>query len=284
MFLNEQKSTVNKRAVEEVEYAEDLDIEEGLEEVESVTNTEVMNNSRSSLHTGTTSSSSISINSMFREIHPGVIAGAGIASFVVAIVILVALVEKKKAPRSRFLGWLREYLNFRSILISGIIKFVYLFLAVFLTVGSVIVMCSGRDEMVLPMIGIGFAIMVFGNISLRIMMELTMAMIVIWENTSDIRSVVVKEEEMPEEKKPKEPKEPKESKESKEEEKEKKEEEKPVAEKKVEVTKQVETQQAETQQAVAQQAAAQQPTAQQPAVAQQAATQQPQVSQLETSQ
>ena len=152
---------------------------------------------------GTTTSSPVG------DLNPGVIAVVAIVAFIIAIVLLVTIVEKKKAPRNRFLKWLREYLNFRSILISGLIKFVYLFLSVFLTIISIVVMCLGRDEMVLPMIGIGFAILIFGNVFLRIMTEMTMSWIVIWENTSDIRGVLVKTEEMPEEKKPKAPKEEK---------------------------------------------------------------------------
>lgn len=148
-------------------------------------------------------------SSPFNDISPWAIAIAAIVAFVIAIILLVTVVQRKKAPQNKFFRWLREYLNFRSILISGIIKFVYLFLSVFLTIASIIVMCSGKDEMALPMLGIGLAILVLGNIFLRIMMEMTMAVIVIWENTSDIRGVLVKAEEMPEEKKPKAPKEEK---------------------------------------------------------------------------
>ena len=102
------------------------------------------------------------------NINGGVVVVATIVAFVVAILLFVLVVQKKKAPRGRFMKWLREYLNFRSILISGIIKFVYIFLAVLLTIMSVVVMCQGRDETILPMIGVGLAMMVFGNIFLRI--------------------------------------------------------------------------------------------------------------------
>lgn len=139
------------------------------------------------------------------NINGGVVVVATIVAFVVAILLFVLVVQKKKAPRGRFMKWLREYLNFRSILISGIIKFVYIFLAVLLTIMSVVVMCQGRDETILPMIGVGLAMMVFGNIFLRIMMELTMAIIMMWDNTSDIRGVLVKEEERPEDIEPKSP-------------------------------------------------------------------------------
>ncbi len=152
------------------------------------------------------SSGMSSSTSPFGNISAGAIIIAAVVAFIVALVLLVTVAERKKAPRGKFLRWLREYLNFRSILISGLIKFVYLFLAVFLTAMSVVVMCSGEGEMVLPMIGIGFAMMVFGNVLLRIFLEMTMAIIVIWENTSDMRSVMVKDEEKPEEKKPEESK------------------------------------------------------------------------------
>ena len=101
--------------------------------------------------------------------------------------------------------WLREFLNFRSILIAGIIKFLYVFLAVVLTITSVIVMFQGRDDTALTMILIGLAMLIIGNILLRITMELTMAIISMWDNTSDIRGVLVKEDEKPIEKTPKEP-------------------------------------------------------------------------------
>lgn len=166
---------------------------------------------KSSSHGGST------ISNPFGNINTGALIVAGIVALILAIILLVTIVKRKKAPRNGFLRWLREYLNFRSILISGIIKFVYLFLAIFLTIMSVIVMCSGQDETVLPMIGIGLAMLVFGNVGLRIIHELTMAVIVIWENTSDIRKVMVKTEEVPVEKKPKEEKEEKEVKEEKEE-------------------------------------------------------------------
>ena len=141
----------------------------------------------------------------FGNINGGVVGVAAIVSFIVAIIAFIFLVQKKKAPRGRFMKWLREYLNFRSILIAGIIKFLYIFLAVLLTIMSVVVMCQGRGDTVLVMILIGLAMMVFGNLFLRIMLELTMAIIMMWENTSDMRAVMVKEEEKPEEKEPKKP-------------------------------------------------------------------------------
>lgn len=141
----------------------------------------------------------------FSNMDRSMVLGVTIASFVIACLVFVFLIQKKKAPRGRFMRWLREFLNFRSIMIAGIIKFLYVFLAVALTISSVIVMFQGRDDTVLMMILVGLAMLIIGNIVLRITMEMTMAIISMWDNTSDIRGVLVKEEEMPEEKMPKEP-------------------------------------------------------------------------------
>lgn len=141
----------------------------------------------------------------FSNINLGMVLGVTISSFVIACLVFAFLIQKKKAPRGRFMRWLREFLNFRSILIAGIIKFLYVFLAVVLTITSIIVMFQGRDDTVLTMILIGLAMLIIGNILLRITMELTMAIISMWDNTSDIRGVLVKEEEKPIEKTPKEP-------------------------------------------------------------------------------
>ena len=181
----------------------------------------------------------------FSNINTGVVIIAALVAFVVAIVIFATIVERKKAPRGRFMKWLREYLNFRSILISGILRFLYLFLATLLTIMSIVVMCQGRGEMTLPMIGIGLAMLVFGNLFLRILLELIMAIIVMWENTSDIRSVLVKEEEEPEEKPKQQP---------------------ATEEVVVEQQEVVAQQQPEVQQPVVQQLEAQQPEMQQPEV------------------
>ena len=144
---------------------------------------------------GSGSSVSSTSSSSFNNIEPGVMIVAAIIALIVAIFVFIFVVQRKKAFRGRFAKWLREFLNFRSILISGIIKFVYVFLAVFLTIMGFVVMFQGKDDTVLPMIGAGLLIIIVGNILLRITMELTMAMIVVWGNTSDIRSIMFKREE-----------------------------------------------------------------------------------------
>ena len=138
------------------------------------------------------------------DMNAGVVIAVPIISLIITILVFVLVVEKKKAPRNGFVRWLREFLNFRSILISGIIKFVYLFLAVALTISSFVVMAQGGSDSVLEAILAGLAMLIFGNILLRIMMEMTMIMIGLWKNTSDMRAVIVRDDERSEEKKPEE--------------------------------------------------------------------------------
>lgn len=129
-------------------------------------------------------------------IQPGIILAVGIIALITAILVYIFVIQGKKSFKGRFANWVKEYLNFRSILVAGIIKILYVFLAVFLTIMSIILMFQGKGDEMLPMILVGLASLIFGNILLRIMLELTMALIVVWENTSDIRLLLVKRDEL----------------------------------------------------------------------------------------
>lgn len=200
-MFNSSKATVNDSA--QIEMLMDEDNEEVQDSINSIMR------ERS---TTRQEYSSYEPEGIFGDFNPfsnadtGMAIGVTISSFVIACLVFIFLIQKKKAPKGRFMRWLREFLNFRSIMIAGIIKFVYVFLAVALTITSVIVMFQGRDDTVLVMILSGLAMLIIGNIILRITMEMMMAIISMWDNTSDIRGVLVKEEEKPVEKTPKEPK------------------------------------------------------------------------------
>ncbi|MBQ3353048.1 DUF4282 domain-containing protein [Candidatus Saccharibacteria bacterium] len=131
----------------------------------------------------------------FNDLNPGIIIALVVVAFLITVIVFVLLVKRKKPIKGRFLHWLREFLNFRSLLIAGLIKFAYLFLTISLTITGIVLMCLGRDDTVLPMILSGLAVIILGNIVLRLMMEGMMIMIGMWENTSDMRAVMVKNEE-----------------------------------------------------------------------------------------
>lgn len=125
-------------------------------------------------------------------IQPGVLLAVGAVALIAAILLFILVIKRKKSFKGKFANWMKEYLNFRSVLIAGIIKFLYVFLAVFLTIMSFVIMFQGKGDDVLPMILTGLASLTLGNILLRAMVELTMAIIVVWENTSDIRLLLIK--------------------------------------------------------------------------------------------
>lgn len=125
----------------------------------------------------------------------GVVIAVLVITFIVATLLFIFVVKRKKSFNNKFANWLKEYLNFRSIVISSIVKYVYLFLALFLTIMSFIMMFGDEDGVSLETIITGLAILVLGNIFLRIMLELTMSIIMIWENSSSIRTALVEEKE-----------------------------------------------------------------------------------------
>ena len=71
-------------------------------------------------------------------------------------------------------------------------------LLIFVVILCIVLMFfGGANE--LKMILLCLFMLVFGNVSLRIGFEMTMILIGLWENTNDMRAVLVKKEEEPEE-------------------------------------------------------------------------------------
>ncbi|MBQ8991933.1 DUF4282 domain-containing protein [Candidatus Saccharibacteria bacterium] len=105
-----------------------------------------------------------------------------ICAFVIALLIFF-LVARMKNPTGKFTKKLKEFLNFRSIIIDGIIEFFYIFMTIIMTVASIYVMFSGVDYAILQ----GLAGLILGNIAIRVGFELIMLFVGLWQNTSDIR-------------------------------------------------------------------------------------------------
>ena len=107
----------------------------------------------------------------------------GIIALVVAIIGGITLYftflrNSNRGKFTGFLGWMYEFLHFRKITVEAILKITYLILAIFITLAS------------FGLIGSSFvaflAVLVLGNVFLRIGYELSMIMIGIWRNTTDI--------------------------------------------------------------------------------------------------
>ena len=122
------------------------------------------------------SSTTVSASSGLGAMIWGII--ALVLSLVGCFVIYFLFVKKDVKTKSKFVLWLQEFLRFNKMLIEPILKIAYIFGALFLTLGS------------FALIGFNFwkflAILVGGNILLRIGYEFSMIIIMLWKNTTEI--------------------------------------------------------------------------------------------------
>ncbi len=107
----------------------------------------------------------------------------GIIALVIAIAatvcIFVIFLNKKNAGKYKgFLGWLYDFLDFKKMLIEKILKMTYVCLTIYLTLYS------------FALIGTSFlaflGVLLLGNLILRVTYELTMLLINICVNVSEI--------------------------------------------------------------------------------------------------
>jgi len=110
-----------------------------------------------------------------------------IISIVVAIVGGIALYftfVKSDKKFDGFLGKLHDFLSFKSLLLEEILKISYLILAIFITLISFASITTNFVAFLL--------ILIVGNIILRISYELSILLIKICKNTSEINSKLKK--------------------------------------------------------------------------------------------
>ena len=105
-----------------------------------------------------------------------------IVSLVLAIIGAVLayfmFVKPEKKYPSKFVNWLRSFLNFNEMLIEPILKVTYIFFAIFITLGSFSVIGTDFLAFVLTL--------TLGNLLIRVVYEASMMMIGIWKNTKEI--------------------------------------------------------------------------------------------------
>ena len=99
---------------------------------------------------------------------------AVIGAFVAYFIFLIQKEEKFKG----FLGWLHKFLNFKTLFIDTILKITYMILAIYITLYSL--------GLIAVNIGLFFLTLIGGNIILRITYEMSMLLIKICQNTSEI--------------------------------------------------------------------------------------------------
>lgn len=106
-----------------------------------------------------------------------------IVSIVLAIVgglavYAVFVSSKNNGEYKGFLGWLHDFLNFKTFFIEAILKILYIITAIFITLNSF--------SYIGMSIATFFAVLIFGNIVARIGYELILMMITLVNNTTEI--------------------------------------------------------------------------------------------------
>ena len=79
-----------------------------------------------------------------------------------------------------FLGWMHEFLNFKKLLIEDILKISYLIGTLFITLYSFGLIGTSVIAF--------FAMLIFGNLILRVVYELSILIIKICKNTTEINN------------------------------------------------------------------------------------------------
>ena len=107
-----------------------------------------------------------------------------IVSFVIALigcfVVYFLFVRKEDKPKDKKLSWLKSFLSFDTMLIEPMLKVGYLFLAIFITLGSLSFIENSF---------FGFLLfLVFGNLLARIVYEAALMKVMIWKNTTVIKN------------------------------------------------------------------------------------------------
>ena len=128
----------------------------------------------------------ISLGSLFGSVANG--SAWSIVSLVLGIVGAILgyfmFVRTEKKYPNKFVNWLRDFLDFKEMLIETILKITYMFLAIFITLASFDLIRFDFLMFVLTL--------VLGNLILRVTYESIMVLLGIWKNTKEINAKIKK--------------------------------------------------------------------------------------------
>lgn len=103
-----------------------------------------------------------------------------VVSLIGCFVIYFMFVRKDGKEKNKYLVWIKSFLRFDKMLIESILKISYIFAALFITLGS------------FGLIGTSFLAFILtltvGNLLARVIYEAALIKIMIWKNTTEIKS------------------------------------------------------------------------------------------------
>ena len=118
----------------------------------------------------------------------------GIATIwlVVALVIAVIgglvayflFIKPDKEVNNKYLKWLKDFCNFKKMLIEDLLKIAYVMLTIFITLFALLAITENILACIL--------ILVIGNLLVRLVFEACLINIMIWKNTTEINQKIKK--------------------------------------------------------------------------------------------
>lgn len=103
---------------------------------------------------------------------------AAVLAVVGGFLVYYLFIKPNKKMPNKFLTWLKDFSDFKTMVIEPILKISYLMLAIFITLNSFSLISVSFLAFILTL--------VFSNLILRIIYESTLILLMIWKNTSEI--------------------------------------------------------------------------------------------------
>ena len=132
-------------------------------------------------------------NNLGQNVSLGGVTFAGvwcILAFIIALVgcflVYFMFVNSKKEITDKKLAWLKEFLSFNKMTIEVLLKILYYFSAIFVTVSSLALFGVIGAWAI---IAIPFVVF-FGNLTVRLAYEAALLKVMIWKNTSEINKKI----------------------------------------------------------------------------------------------
>ena len=107
-----------------------------------------------------------------------------VISIIGCFIVYFLFVKKDVKTENKLVIWLKDFLSFDKMLIETILKIAYIFVALFITLGSFAL---------IPISFLSFLVtLIFGNIIARVMYEALLIKVMIWKNNTEIKNKLKK--------------------------------------------------------------------------------------------
>lgn len=109
---------------------------------------------------------------------------AFVLSVVGCFVVYFLFLKKDTKTDNKYLVWLKDFLSFDKMLIEPILKILYIFTALFITLGSFGLISVSFLSFLIALI--------VGNILARVAYESLLIIVMLWKNTTEIKNKLKK--------------------------------------------------------------------------------------------